>query len=108
MGELVGSGFKVNILEQLLLHPLAFVMVTLYEPAVPIVISCVDAVKLPGPVHSYEDIPVAALHIVVLPAQTASVPLVIAHVGGEFTVTLRLLAALVPQELPAVTVMEPS
>jgi len=52
MGELVGSGFRVNVLEQLLLHPLAFVMVTLYMPAVPIVISCVDAVKLPGPVQS--------------------------------------------------------
>ena len=108
MGELVGSGFKVNILEQLLLHPLAFVMVTLYMPAVPIVISFFDIVKLPGPVHSYEIIPVAAIHVVVLPAQTAAFPPVIAHVGGEFTVTLKLLAALVPQELPAVTVMGPS
>jgi len=52
--------------------------------------------------------PVAALHVVVLPTQTAAFPPVIVHVGGEFTVTLRLLAALVPQELPAFTVIVPS
>ena len=77
-------------------------------PAVPIVISFFDIVKLPGPVQAYEIIPVAAIHVVVLPGQTATVPPVIVHVGGGFTVTLRLLAALVPQELPAVTVMGPS
>ena len=48
----VGGGFTIRVQTQVLWQPLVFVMVTVYVPAVPIVIVCVDAVKPPGPVHA--------------------------------------------------------
>ena len=48
----IGSGFTTNVLAQVLWQPFASVIVTVYVPAVPIVILCVDAVKPPGPVHA--------------------------------------------------------
>ena len=81
----IGSGFTTNVLAQVLWQPLASVIVTVYVPAVPIVILCVDAVKPPGPVHAYVVMPAVALHVVVLPAHTALVPPVIAQTGSGFT-----------------------
>ena len=51
----------------------------------PIVIVCVAAVNPPGPVHVYVVMPAVALHVVVLPAQTALLPPVIAQIGSGFT-----------------------
>ena len=80
----IGSGFTTNVLEQMLWHPFASIIVTVYVPATLIVIFCVDAVKPPGPVHAYVVIPAVALHVVA-PAHTALLPPVIAQIGSGFT-----------------------
>ena len=48
-----GNGFTVNVLEQLLVQPDAFVTVTVYVPAtVKFDMIAVLAVNPPGPVHA--------------------------------------------------------
>ena len=84
-----GNGFTVNTLVQVLWHPLASVIVTVYVPAAEIVpVLWVVAVNPPGPIHAYEVMPAVALHVVVLPAHTALLPPVIAQIGSGFTVAI--------------------
>src|SRR5687768_16968824 len=67
--EQVGAWLVVTVLLQVLLQPLAFVIVTEYVPA-PTVVHCVVAPLL----QAYEDIPAGAQSWVVPPGQTEEVP----------------------------------
>ena len=67
-----------------------------------------DAVKPPGPVHAYVVMPAVALHVVVLPAQTALLPPVIVQIGSGFTANVLAQVLWQPFASVIVTVYVPA
>ena len=90
-----GSAFTVTVPVAVAVHPAALVAVTVYVPAVEVVIEVVTAPVL----HEY-DVPPVAVRVAVAPAHIDG--LFTVGVGSAFTVTTVLAVAVQP--LAAVTV----
>ena len=97
----VGNAFTVTVPEAVAVQPAALVAVTVYVPAVEVVIDVVTAPVL----HEYEVPPVAA-SVAVAPAHMAG--LFTVGVGSAFTVTVPAAVAVHPAALVAVTVYVPA
>ena len=93
----VGSAFTVTVLATEAVQPFTLVAVTVYVPAVVVVIDVVDAPVL----HEYE-VPPVAVRVAVAPAHIDG--LFTVGVGFAFTVTVPDAVAVHPFTLVAVTV----
>ena len=92
-----GSAFTVTVPAAVAVQPAALVAVTVYVPAIEVVIDVVTAPVL----HEY-DVPPVAVNVAVAPAHI--VGLLTAGVGLAFTVTVPAAVAVQPAALVAVTV----
>ena len=97
----VGSAFTVTVPEAVSVHPAALVAVTVYVPAVEVVIEVVVALVL----HTYE-VPPVAVSVAVAPEHM--VALFTVGEGSAFTVTVPVAVAVHPAALVAVTVYVPA
>jgi hypothetical protein len=96
-----GSGFEVTTkAAEVEEQPLAFVTVTLYEPAVETVIDCVVA-----PVDQRFPVAEDEVRVIVLPVQKDEGPLMVGVAGSGFEVTTKA-AEVEEQPLALVTVTE--